>query len=242
MQRHQLDNMQTICTSLQTDNDNNTSLLNFYRPDALPDAQPTVSKHWRPWRERENGKIKRKVLNLLIHTCAQWFGTIGECTATDKTGRRCRDGRLEPYSQTHEVPMKRRRSLALRSWQLQHGNIMWVKYQKDVKSYDYEPHGPIMWCWSISEAHSQTSAYAASCGVPTYTPSFTSANLYCLIPGAQDVHNLANVVTQLRANRASNILTASLCHLLVKQQVTVNNSSLKAIRRVQTPSKYIQLL
>ena len=65
--------------------------------------------------ERENGKIKRKVLNLLIHTCAQWFGTIGECTATDKTGRRCRDGRLEPYSQTHEVPMKRRRSLALRS-------------------------------------------------------------------------------------------------------------------------------
>jgi len=23
----------------------NTSLLNFYGPDALPDAQPTVSKH-----------------------------------------------------------------------------------------------------------------------------------------------------------------------------------------------------
>jgi len=23
----------------------NTSSLNFYRPDALPDAQPTVSKH-----------------------------------------------------------------------------------------------------------------------------------------------------------------------------------------------------
>jgi len=27
--------------------DNNTSSLNCYRPDALPDAQPTVSKHWR---------------------------------------------------------------------------------------------------------------------------------------------------------------------------------------------------
>jgi len=44
-QWHQLDHMQTICTSLQTDNHtNNTSSLNFYRPDVLPDAQPTVSK------------------------------------------------------------------------------------------------------------------------------------------------------------------------------------------------------
>jgi len=46
-QWHQLDHMQTICTSLQTDNHTNTSSLTFYRPDALPDAQPTVSKHWR---------------------------------------------------------------------------------------------------------------------------------------------------------------------------------------------------
>ena len=37
MQWHQLDHMQTICT--------NTSSLSFYRPGALPDAQPTVSKH-----------------------------------------------------------------------------------------------------------------------------------------------------------------------------------------------------
>jgi len=42
MQWHQLDHMQTICTSLQTDNHTNTLSLNFYRPDALPDAQPTV--------------------------------------------------------------------------------------------------------------------------------------------------------------------------------------------------------
>jgi len=33
-----------ICTSLQTDNHTNTPSLNFYRPTALPDAQPTVSK------------------------------------------------------------------------------------------------------------------------------------------------------------------------------------------------------
>ena len=41
------DHMQTICTSHQTDNHTNISSLNFYRPDALPDAQPIVSKHWR---------------------------------------------------------------------------------------------------------------------------------------------------------------------------------------------------
>ena len=42
-QWHQLDRMHTICTSLQTDNDTNTSSLNVCRPDALPNAQPTVS-------------------------------------------------------------------------------------------------------------------------------------------------------------------------------------------------------
>jgi len=45
MQWHQLDHMQTICTSLQADYHTDTSSLNFYRPVALPDAQPTVSKH-----------------------------------------------------------------------------------------------------------------------------------------------------------------------------------------------------
>jgi len=45
-QRHQLDHMQIICTSLPTDNHASTLSLIFYREDALPDAQPTVSKHW----------------------------------------------------------------------------------------------------------------------------------------------------------------------------------------------------
>ena len=43
-QWHQLGHMQ-ICTSLQTDNHSNTRPLIFYRPDALPAAHPTVSKH-----------------------------------------------------------------------------------------------------------------------------------------------------------------------------------------------------
>jgi len=44
-QGHQLDYIQTICTSLQTDNHSNTPTVNFYRPDDHPDAQPTVEKH-----------------------------------------------------------------------------------------------------------------------------------------------------------------------------------------------------
>ena len=43
-QWHQLDHMQ-ICTLLQTDNHTSTPPLCFYRPDALPAAQPTASKH-----------------------------------------------------------------------------------------------------------------------------------------------------------------------------------------------------
>jgi len=46
-QWHQLDHMQIICSLLQTDNHACTLSLSFYRPDALPAAQPTASKHWR---------------------------------------------------------------------------------------------------------------------------------------------------------------------------------------------------
>ena len=44
-QWHQLNHMQ-VCTSLQTDNHASTPPLSFYRPVALPAAQPlTASKH-----------------------------------------------------------------------------------------------------------------------------------------------------------------------------------------------------
>jgi len=45
-QWRQLDHMQIICTSLQTDNHASIPSLNFYRLDALPDTQPTVLNHW----------------------------------------------------------------------------------------------------------------------------------------------------------------------------------------------------
>jgi len=44
-QWHQLGHMQ-VCTLLQTDNHTSTLTTHvFYRPDALPAAQPTASKH-----------------------------------------------------------------------------------------------------------------------------------------------------------------------------------------------------
>ena len=55
-QRHQLGHMQ-VCTSLQTDNHaSNPPLKFFYRPDALPAAQPTASKHWRQHMLQRNSK------------------------------------------------------------------------------------------------------------------------------------------------------------------------------------------
>ena len=44
LQWHQLDHMQ-VCTSLQTDATTASHRSVFYGPDALPAAQPTVSKH-----------------------------------------------------------------------------------------------------------------------------------------------------------------------------------------------------
>ena len=71
-QWHQLDHMQTICISLQTDNHTSTSSLNFYRPDALPDAQPTVSKHWR----HSTKAITHDMMSVLYKYCSQTFARI----------------------------------------------------------------------------------------------------------------------------------------------------------------------
>ena len=50
-QWHQLDHMQIICTTLQTDNHACTSPLSFYRLVALPAAQPTAVLDDNLWRE-----------------------------------------------------------------------------------------------------------------------------------------------------------------------------------------------
>jgi len=51
-QWHQLGHMQ-VCTLLQTAPHHSV----FYRPDALPAAQPTASKHWRPLLNTVQNKI-----------------------------------------------------------------------------------------------------------------------------------------------------------------------------------------
>ena len=77
MQWHQLDRIQTICTSPQTVKHTNTSSLNFCSPDALPDAQPTVSKHWRQcdsvrisgnytgWAKKQGHRLVTIILSIL---------------------------------------------------------------------------------------------------------------------------------------------------------------------------------
>ena len=57
-QWHQLGHVQ-VCTSPHTDNHASTPPISFYRPDALPAAQPTASKHRRHQatrREEENNR------------------------------------------------------------------------------------------------------------------------------------------------------------------------------------------
>ena len=46
-QWHQLNHMQAICTSFQKITTPAPYDSDFYGPDALPDTQPTASKHWR---------------------------------------------------------------------------------------------------------------------------------------------------------------------------------------------------
>jgi len=53
-----------ICTSPQTDNYANIPPLSFYRPDALPAAQPTASKHIKPETEKRMNRINTKNYNL----------------------------------------------------------------------------------------------------------------------------------------------------------------------------------
>ena len=77
-QSHQLDHMQIICTSLQTDNHTSTSSLSFYRLDALP-CRPT------------NSVKSLKAQCLLMFDNKQWvktqFATVyGTASSTGSSG------------------------------------------------------------------------------------------------------------------------------------------------------------
>jgi len=79
---HHLDHMQTICTSLHIHNHTNTSSLNFYRPDALPDAQPTVSKHWRQYSRISNNTDSVKTKRYCSPNSVPWKHTNQDMSHT----------------------------------------------------------------------------------------------------------------------------------------------------------------
>ena len=95
-QWHQLDHMQIICTSLQTDNHASTSSLNFYMPNALPDAQPTVSNHWRP---RYINCMYLRQQRSLSHVAGSRFRAGKDCLHTggeDARNARCGTREFSP--------------------------------------------------------------------------------------------------------------------------------------------------
>jgi len=63
MQWHQLDHMQTICTSLQTDNHIKNLITQFYRQDALPDAQAWKMENRRQFQSSQQRPLRNQVGN-----------------------------------------------------------------------------------------------------------------------------------------------------------------------------------
>jgi len=88
-QWHQPGRMQ-VYTSLQTNNHASTHHSVFYRPDALPAAQPTASKHWRHqhWRHQLEKYLNLNLANFFkfcicwqfwskhLYTCHQYLETV----------------------------------------------------------------------------------------------------------------------------------------------------------------------
>ena len=66
IQGHQLEHMQTVCTSLQTAKHTNTSLLNFYKPYAIPDAQPCQSTEGKSTQGKYKHKEIKNKIDILI--------------------------------------------------------------------------------------------------------------------------------------------------------------------------------
>jgi len=58
--------MQTVCTSLQTAKHTNTSLLNFYKPYAIPDAQPCQSTEGKSTQGKYKHKEIKNKIDILI--------------------------------------------------------------------------------------------------------------------------------------------------------------------------------
>jgi len=76
-QWHQLGHMQ-VCTSLQRDNHVRTPPLKFfYRPDALPAAQPTASNHCHTIRNTHREAEQKESIVLRVHWYCSRTGRVG---------------------------------------------------------------------------------------------------------------------------------------------------------------------
>ena len=120
-QWHELGHMQ-VCISLQTDNRASTSPLKvFYRPDALPAAQPTASKHWRQQRKRKNNSKT---------------GQLGGLDNQSVVG--------QSYSQCNSICTQG-------SWgdEEQHGNMLWLwRVLPLPRQVEHHP-SPVLWSSSL---------------------------------------------------------------------------------------------
>ena len=81
-QWHQLNHMQAICTSLQKITTPAPHQSDFCGPDALPDTQPTASKHWRP----KHWRPALTMHSLLLHICSLVLLSQAMTTITTNNG------------------------------------------------------------------------------------------------------------------------------------------------------------
>ena len=103
-QWHQLGHMQ-VSTSLQTNNHASTPTLSFYRPDALPAARPTASKHWRQ-RPLHTSKLECGVVSCRSRGQPLRGGPDPFCRKhLSATGRLYR---AEPYRRSRRLRLLRR--------------------------------------------------------------------------------------------------------------------------------------
>jgi len=78
--------MQTISTSLQTDNHASPHQSIFYRSNALPDAQPTMSKQWR---QLTTTKMKILIADSSIWWRFSCYGACSKCIQCDLLQSMC---------------------------------------------------------------------------------------------------------------------------------------------------------
>jgi len=69
---------------LAPDNHTKTSSLSFYRPDALPDAQPRAPKHWRQLISTDTAAVAEEGSTDTTEVHSHFVRRTMQCSGTDK--------------------------------------------------------------------------------------------------------------------------------------------------------------